>query len=100
MSDADKVTDSKRRVGDGTPGPGRPKGSTNKATKQLKDMILGALNQAGGEQYLLECARDPKLAGPFLTLIGKVLPQTIQGAGENGEIVFAKIVREVVDPKA
>jgi hypothetical protein len=79
---------------------GRPKGIPNKATKALKDMILGALDQAGGEKYLLECAQDPKLAGPFLSLIGKVLPQTIQGPGANGEHVFAKIVREVVDPKA
>ena len=78
-------------------GKGRPPGTPNKTTKALKDMILGALEQAGGEEYLLECARDPKLAGPFLTLVGKVLPTTLQGAGPNGEHVFQRIVREVVD---
>jgi hypothetical protein len=80
-------------------GKGRPPGTPNKATKQLKDMILGALDQAGGEAYLLECARDPKLAPSFMTLVGKVLPTTLQGAGPNGEHVFQRIVREVVDVK-
>ena len=80
-------------------GKGRPPGIPNKATKALKEMILGALDQAGGEAYLLECARDPKLAGPFLSLVGKVLPTTLQGAGPNGEHVFQRIVREVVDVK-
>jgi hypothetical protein len=35
----------------------------------------------------------------FLTLVGKVLPTTLQGAGPNGEHVFQRIVREVVDVK-
>lgn len=81
------------------PGPGRPKGSQNKTGKQLKDMILGALDKAGGEGYLLQCAQDPKLAPSFMTLVGKVLPTTLQGPGPNGEHVFSRIVREVVDPK-
>jgi hypothetical protein len=93
------VTDVKKTGRKLPPGPGRPKGSQNKNSKALKDMILGALEQAGGESYLLDCARDPKLAGPFLTLVGKVLPTTLQGAGPNGEHVFSRIVREVVDPK-
>lgn len=33
-------------------GRGRPKGSPNKVTKQLRQMIEGALDQAGGEDYL------------------------------------------------
>jgi hypothetical protein len=73
-----KQTQGKRKVGDGTPGPGRPKGSTNKATKALKDMILSALDQAGGEAYLLAQAKKNPQA--FMTLIGKVLPTTIQGS--------------------
>ena len=54
---------------------GSRKGKPNKATKALKDMILGALDRAGGESYLLEQARNNPAA--FLTLIGKVLPQTL-----------------------
>jgi hypothetical protein len=33
-------------------GKGRPKGAANKMTRALKDMILGALDEAGGQQYL------------------------------------------------
>jgi hypothetical protein len=56
---------------------GRPKGSPNKTTKALKEMILGALDQAGGEAYLLQQARENPNA--FLTLVGKVLPTTLAG---------------------
>lgn len=79
--------------------PGKPKGAKNKATAQLKDMILGALEQAGGIEYLTERARDPRTASAFLTLVGKVLPMQVAGAGPNGEHVFQKIVVEVVKAK-
>lgn len=64
-------------------GKGRPKGSQNKATKALKDMILGALDDAGGQDYL----RRQSIKNPtaFMTLIGKVLPTTIN-ADVNGEM--------------
>lgn len=80
------------------PGPGRPKGSQNKVTAQLKDMILGALDDAGGQKYLADCAADPKTAGAFLTLVGKVLPLQVTGK-DGGALVFEKIVREIVKPK-
>jgi hypothetical protein len=64
---------------------GRPKGAPNKATKELKDMILGALNDAGGQQYLFDRANDPKTQGAFLALIGKVLPMQVTGA-DNGPL--------------
>ena len=68
-------------------GKGRPKGAVNKNTKELKDMILKALNDAGGVSYLADCAKDPKTASAFLTLVGKVLPMTIAGTGGNGALV-------------
>lgn len=63
------------------PGPGRPKGSTNKITRDLKEMILGALEGAGGVEYLK--ARAVDTPGPFLTLLGKVLP--LQVTGNDGK---------------
>jgi len=77
-------------------GPGRPKGMPNKATAQLKDMILTALNGAGGAEYLEARANDPRTASAFLSLIGKVLPMTIQGPGEDGEHRFTVIERRIV----
>jgi hypothetical protein len=60
------------------PGAGRPKGTPNKFTGELKDMILGALSDAGGQEYLKKQAEGNP--GAFLTLIGKVLPMQVTGA--------------------
>lgn len=62
----------------GNRGKGRPKGSVNKTTGQLKEMILNALGAAGGEEYLVRQAKENPTA--FMTLVGKVLP--LQVAGE------------------
>ena len=56
-------------------GNGRPKGATNKITRELKEMILNALDSAGGEAYLAEQAEKSPAA--FMTLIGKVLPMQV-----------------------
>lgn len=90
----------KTRKGPGgaRPGAGRKKGSPNKITKDLKEMILGALENAGGIDYLESRARDPKTASAFLTLVGKVLPMTVQGAGPEGEHVITVIERRIVRP--
>lgn len=53
-------------------GPGRPPGVPNKITSELKDMILQALSESGGVEYLkLQAANN---ANAFMTLVGKVLP--------------------------
>ena len=67
------------------PGPGRPKGVPNKTNGQIKDMILQALEGAGGVEYLQDRAKDPRTAAAFLGLVGKVLP--MQVTGENGQPV-------------
>ncbi len=79
-------------------GKGRKKGSTNKVTRELKDMILGALDNVGGMTYLAERARDPRTAAAFMALVGKVLPMQVTGK-DGGAVVFEKIVREIVRPK-
>lgn len=58
-------------------GMGRPKGSKNKSTAALKDAILGALSNVGGQAYLEKVANDDPRT--FCTLIGKVLPMTVVG---------------------
>jgi hypothetical protein len=67
-------------------GPGRPKGAQNKVSKELKEMILEALDGAGGVDYLEKRANDPRTAAAFLGLVGKVLPMTLTGTGEGGAI--------------
>lgn len=61
-------------------GKGRPKGVPNKVTGELKDMILQALGDAGGVDYLKKQAAENPNA--FLTLVGKVLPLQV-GAGDG-----------------
>jgi hypothetical protein len=63
---------------------GRKKGTPNKLTGALKDMILTALDGAhkdGGVEYLKEQAKDNPTA--FLTLVGKVLPLQVNGDMEH-----------------
>ncbi len=78
-------------------GKGRRKGSTNKSTRQIKEMILAALDESGGVDYLVQRAQDPKTAGAFLTLVGKVLPMQVTGEG-GGPVGIAFIERRVIDP--
>lgn len=69
------------KIGQGKPGPGRPKGVPNKTTQLLKDAILQAATDAGeGDMaaYLARQARDNP--GPFMALLGKVLPMQVTGA--------------------
>lgn len=73
-------------------GPGRPKGCQNKVPQQLKEMILRALDEAGGVDYLK--AQAKRTPGPFLALVGKVLPLTVQGP-DGGAVVTAMEVRFV-----
>jgi hypothetical protein len=79
----EKQTTENLRVGKGLPGPGRPKGVPNKTTALLKDAILQAAQDAGGDGgmvgYLtLQAQENP---GPFMALLGKVLPiQTMHGS--------------------
>lgn len=62
-------------------GKGRKPGSVNKNTAALKDMILTALDKAGGVDYLVSQAEANP--GPFMTLVGKVLPMTVAGDKDN-----------------
>ena len=60
-------------------------------------MILGALDDAGGQAYLMQQAEENPTA--FLTLLGKVLPTTLSGDSENPLKVFTQVAYVIVDPK-
>lgn len=64
---------------------GRKRGTPNRTTALLKDAILKAATDAGGSgDGLVEYLRVQALAnpGPFMGLLGKVLP--MQVTGEDG----------------
>jgi hypothetical protein len=75
-------------------GRGRPKGSPNKIQAAVKEMVIQALNEAGGVDYLKgQAATNPTA---FLSLVGKVLP--LQVTGDPNAPLTHKIVREFVSP--
>lgn len=65
-------------------GAGRPKGSLDKGNADLRQMILQALHNKGGVEYLeAQAASNPS---GFLSLLGKVLPKEVTGA--DGKELF------------
>lgn len=61
---------------------GRKAGVPNKMTASLKNMILGALEEAGGQEYLLQQAHaNPSV---FLSLVGKILPHEMSAKVDGG----------------
>lgn len=81
-------------IGKGLPGPGRPKGKPNKLTRDVKEMVLTALNDAGGAEYLRRQA--DKNPGAFLVLVGKLLPKQL--TGEDGRPLSLCAPQFVINP--
>ena len=84
---------------EGVPRPensGRKKGSTNKATAEIKTMIETALSEVGGKDYFVTQANQNPVA--FMGLVAKILPKQID-ATVVGEIGINKIERVIVNPE-
>ena len=63
------------------PDSGRKRGTPNKVTRELREMVLAALDKAGGETYLLAQARAEPAS--FLALLGKCLPKDVNLKGSG-----------------
>jgi hypothetical protein len=75
---------------------GRTRGTPNKITGALREMILGALAAKGGQAWLEKQTDKNPVA--FMALLGKILPMQITGA-EDGPLVirWEHDVREASD---
>lgn len=73
---------------------GSRKGIPNKVTADVKAMVLEALSEAGGAEYLFMQAFDNPKA--FLALVGRVLPMQVTGDGEDGAILVR--VQQITAP--
>ncbi len=72
------------------PGSGRPKGSLDKGNALSREMAVEALNGVGGVEYLKRVALSHPVA--FLSLIGKVMPVQVEGAGGGPVITRIELV--------
>ena len=79
------------KIGTGLAGPGRPKGIPNKTTALLKDAILKAAETAGDGDIAAYLAVQARVnPGPFMALLGKVLPMQVTGEGGGALTVEIK----------
>lgn len=75
---------------------GRTKGTLNKTTTELRNMITDALDDMGGKEYLMMIAAVKPEA--FVALIGKVLPSRVVGGdGDEPAIQVQEIKRTYVE---
>ena len=95
-----KITPKKqKRVGDGTPGPGRPKGSTNKLNMQAKEAIALAAEGLGGMQRLVDWAKeDPKNETVFWSSIyTRLVPVQVNGTHDVSVVDRAELLQRARD---
>lgn len=64
---------------------GRNKGSLNRLTAEVRDMIAEALSRVGGASYLEEQANKNPVA--FMALVGKLLPLQLKADITKRKIV-------------
>ena len=78
----------------GNAGKGRRKGSKNKRPRVVQEMVLHALDYAGGVEYLTKVAEENPPA--FLALLGKLIPRTVSGEVANREVVKLPPIKTVI----
>lgn len=69
---------------------GRPKGGQNKMTVEIREMILGALSDVGGQRYLAEQAMASPAA--FMSLLAKTVPAQLRVGDSNGQPLLPPII--------
>jgi hypothetical protein len=76
---------------------GRQKGSPNKINRDIRAMILEALDDVGGPRYLSRQAIENPVA--FMGLLGKILPTTLassDGSPIHLHLLAAKLMSEEI----
>ena len=95
------MSEPKEGVNRGSAGKGRPKGSPNKITADVKRAILEAAEAAGGPGGMTAYLTVQAGANPaaFMKLLGKVLPLTLAGDDDNPirHVIERRIVRPAGD---
>lgn len=84
-------------IGKGTPGPGRPKGVPNKATRTAKEAIALAAEGLGGADRLIAWAKeDPANERAFwASIYPKLIPVQVAGDPDN-PVAVQVITRRII----
>ena len=79
---------------------GRQKGTPNKVTTTLKEAILVAAENAGDGSIAVYLEKQAtKNPGPFMSLLGKVLP-TVHGGDPESPIEHKHVIERIItDPR-
>jgi hypothetical protein len=95
MAKPDKKTTGKPRVGDGTPGPGRPKGMPNKTTSTMKEAIAAVYEKLQRDKakedgdhtethaHFANWAKDHPTE--FYRIAAKLLPLQLSTGDDDGD---------------
>lgn len=65
---------------------GRPKGAKGKFSS-MKESIIKVYHDIGGDEAFAEWAGKKENQGEFYKIATKLLPKTIEGAGEDGAVI-------------
>jgi hypothetical protein len=67
---------------------GRKRGVPNRRTALLKDAVLKAAEEAGDEEGMVGYLKKQAIEnpGPFMALLGKVLPMQVTSSNDDGGI--------------
>ena len=90
----DTTTEAAAPKRNGNRGMGRKKGSKNKIPSDVRQMVLTALTEEGGVEYLRQQARENPKA--FLPLVARLLPTRVEGDAENPLRVIHSIKRVII----
>jgi hypothetical protein len=79
---------------------GRKRNVSNKLTRDIREMIHAALDQAGGVKYLV--AQAEKNPAAFLTLVGKIIPSQIDATVKRDvkELTRDELLALIADARA
>jgi hypothetical protein len=81
--------------GGSRPGAGRPPGSPNTITRDLRAAIIGAFEAKGGQAYLERIAdEDPRV---FCSLLAKLVPTVLEGNPE-APVTLEILARDFLKP--
>jgi hypothetical protein len=92
MSDAIDAKETKPKWIPPRAGMGRPKGSKNKFTTNIKEAILESFQRLGGVDYLEEQGRKNPVA--YLMLLKSIMPLQVSGVDGQPIMVITGVIRD------